>query len=101
MLHSAKLRNLAPRLDNHVITNLLKGIHTAVAVEALRLAEELEVDAKILREIVRDAAGYSVMFEKVAEQLEGKSSISLKDLDFNESVSAGLVSPGRTLHGSG
>ncbi|CAM1503522.1 Fc.00g011130.m01.CDS01 [Cosmosporella sp. VM-42] len=83
---------LSSELDQSVITDLLIGIHAAAAIEVLKFAKRLGIDAAILRDIVKDAAGSSVMFDKVCVQLQGKSDTSLKSIDDFESISHNLAS---------
>lgn len=79
-------------IDEASITNLLIGIHAAAAVEVLRFAKRLGLDRAVVREVVKDAAGSSVMFGKVCAQVQGKPGVSLKSIDNFESISQNLVS---------
>ena len=53
------------RINYHTILDLLKGIHIAAAVEALRLVDAMALDKSIFCKFVSTAAGYSKMFEKL------------------------------------
>ncbi|KAF9893005.1 hypothetical protein FE257_012416 [Aspergillus nanangensis] len=79
-------------INEAVITSLLIGIHAAASIEVLKFAQRLGLDSEMVRDIVRDAAGHSAMFEKVCAQLQGKSDIFLRTLDNYEDIAQDLSS---------
>jgi 3-hydroxyisobutyrate dehydrogenase-like beta-hydroxyacid dehydrogenase len=93
-----KQTSLTPRLSEATITNLLIGIHTAVAVEVLRFAKRLGIEPAVVRTVVKDAAGSSVVFDKVCAQLETKPQLSLRSLEDFDTISQNLVSERAALY---
>lgn len=83
-------------LDECSITNLLIGIHVAAAIEVLRYARRLNIDHTVLRNVVKDAAGSSVIFDRVCEQLHGQPEISMERIENFASIRDNLVSLGRS-----
>lgn len=81
-----------PLINEADITNLLIGVHTAAAVEVLQFAKRLDLDIDVVKQVVQDAAGSSVMFNEVHSQLREKTEISLKSINNYESISQRLVS---------
>lgn len=53
------------QISTNTILNLLVGIHTAAALEALNLVDALGLDRDIFCRFVSTAAGYSTMFRKL------------------------------------
>ncbi len=68
-------------IDERTIADLMVGIHSAAAIEALRFAQLLGLDLPTVAEFVKDAAGFSVMFSKIFAQLENDADVTLKSTD--------------------
>lgn len=61
----ARLSKTPPgKLDETVITSLLIGIHAAATIEVLTFARSLGLNLDVVRAVVNDAAGCSVMLAK-------------------------------------
>jgi 3-hydroxyisobutyrate dehydrogenase len=66
-----------------LVEDILAGVHLAAAVEAMVFGKKIGLDANLLYEIVKGAAGASAMFtEKVPTMLGGQSTSqsSIKDV---------------------
>ncbi|KIY01114.1 uncharacterized protein Z520_02666 [Fonsecaea multimorphosa CBS 102226] len=73
-------------LEAGAICDLLLGIHSTIAVEVLRFARGLGLDIANVREVVKDAAGSSVVFDKICGEVIGRDSFSLGKLNNSTTI---------------
>lgn len=79
-------------ITTSTVKDILRGIHLAAAAEAMSFARELDLDLRVFRDFVKDAAGASVMFQNYSSQtLQTISSTTSKLIDGNEDILSKLV----------
>ena len=74
----------ATERSHDIIYHLLVGIHIAIAFEVLEFGRKLGINTQVFRTVVKDAAGSSVIFDKVCAEasMEGfKSSTMMKSFE--------------------
>lgn len=78
-------------IDETTIANMLIGIHAVAALEVLQFSRKLGLGLAVVREVVKDAAGSSVMFDEICVEMQRSSELSLKRIPKFDSILQNLV----------